>query len=425
MARSKDFFADGLSAGPANADPYLSVHAVNVYVRDQEKSLRFYLDRLGFHLALDARMHSGLRWVAVAPPHGNAVLNLIQPERDSLEYKLIGRNTHVTLVTEDVAAKFREWRLRGVRFRHTPRLRRMKYATQGSGANSPIWGVVSTRFEDLDRNTFALVSVDEVSEALEIQRRAQADRLEAERRAVQELEIATSVQARLFPQTCPRLKTLEYAGVCVQARQVGGDYYDFLELGRDRLGLVVGDIAGKGIAAALLMANLQANLRSQCAIALDEPERFLRSVNRLFFQNTEEHAYATLFFAEYDGQTGVLRYANCGHLPALLLRRDNTLERLESTATVLGLFDEWECSTGERRIYCGDTLALYTDGITEAFNEAGEEFGESRLIDALRRSRDLPSAELLDAVVGEVREFSPKEQQDDITLIVAKCVAAS
>jgi serine phosphatase RsbU (regulator of sigma subunit) len=101
------------------------------------------------------------------------------------------------------------------------------------------------------------------------------------------------------------------------------------------------------------------------------------------------------------------------------------LERLESTATVLGLFDEWECSTGERRIYCGDTLALYTDGITEAFNEAGEEFGESRLIDALRRSRDLPSAELLDAVVGEVREFSPKEQQDDITLIVAKCVAAS
>jgi serine phosphatase RsbU (regulator of sigma subunit) len=415
---------------PDRPQPYLRMHAVDVYVRNQERSLRFYLDQLGFQLALDVRIQSGGRLIAVSPPDGSSVLSLVEARPDSPAYKLIGRNTHVTFMTEDVAGKYREWRSRGVRFRHTPRLRRMKFETNPlarpsllRGERTPIWGLVSTRFEDLDRNTFALVSFDEFSASLEAQRRALAEKLEAERRAAQELEIATRVQARLFPQTLPPLASLEYAGLCVQARQVGGDYYDFLELGRGRLGLVIGDIAGKGIAAALLMANLQANLRSQCAIALEEPERFLCSVNRLFFQNTEEHAYATLFFAEYDDQTGVLRYANCGHLAALLLRSDNTLDRLSSTATVLGMFEEWECATGERRLFAGDTLMLYTDGITESFNDAGEEFGERRLVEALRRARHRPSSELLSHIVEQVREFSPREQSDDITLIVARCTS--
>jgi serine phosphatase RsbU (regulator of sigma subunit) len=171
------------------------------------------------------------------------------------------------------------------------------------------------------------------------------------------------------------------------------------------------------------MANLQANLRSQCAIALDQPQHFLRSVNQLFFENTADSAYATLFFAEYDDRAGRLRYANCGHLCALLLRGDNTLERLDSTATVLGLFKDWDCTIAERRLFPGDTLALYTDGITEAFSPAEEEFGEHRLIAALRRHRELPSQSLLASIVDEVRQFSPHEQHDDITLIVAKCRA--
>jgi serine phosphatase RsbU (regulator of sigma subunit) len=258
-----------------------------------------------------------------------------------------------------------------------------------------------------------------------MQRRAIAEKLESERRAVQELEIAKRVQARLFPQAWPRLSTLEYAGICHQAREVGGDYYDFLELSSDRLGLVIGDISGKGIAAALLMANLQANLRSQCAIALDQPQRFLRSVNQLFCENTADGAFATLFFAEYDNTARRLRYANCGHLCALILRGDDTLERLHSTATVLGVFKVWDCEIGERQLFPGDTLALYTDGITESFNHAGEEFGEERLVAALRRHRDLPSLSLLSAVVEEVRQFSPHEQNDDITLIVAKCAEGS
>jgi serine phosphatase RsbU (regulator of sigma subunit) len=169
------------------------------------------------------------------------------------------------------------------------------------------------------------------------------------------------------------------------------------------------------------MAHLQASLRSQFAIAWDQPQRLLRSVNRLFYENTPENAYATFFYAEYDDKARLLRYANCGHLSPLLLRSDNTLERLDSTGTVLGLFSEWDCSVAEREIFSGDTLVLYTDGITESFNNAGDEFGEHRLIEALRRNRDLSSKALLASIVEDVQHFSPHEQHDDITLIVARC----
>src|SRR5215472_11915403 len=407
-------------------DPYLRLQCVTIYVRDQDRSLRFYVDQLGFSLVGDVRFKSDYRWVAVAPPDGGAMLALVAPKPDSKEYKLIGRATHVVFVTENVLAKFKEWRRRGVRFQSTPRLRRMQYQAPDSltgGEQAPVWGGVFTSFKDIDGNSFALVGFDEISREIEAQRRAAAERLEAERRAAQELEIAKRVQARLFPQTLPLLRTLDYAGICIQARQVGGDYYDFLNLGGGRLGLVVGDISGKGIAAALLMANLQANLRSQCAIALDQPQRFLRSVNQLFCENTTDSAYATLFFAEYDDQAQRLRYANCGHLCALILRSDNTLERLESTCTVLGLFAEWDCSIAERQLASGDTLLLYSDGITESFGDGEEEFGEERLIEALRRHRDLSPQALLESIVDDVQRFSPHEQHDDITLIVAKCRA--
>jgi serine phosphatase RsbU (regulator of sigma subunit) len=290
------------------------------------------------------------------------------------------------------------------------------------GKQTPIWGGVFTRFEDPDRNSFALVSFDEMTQAVEAQRRAAAEKVESERRVAQELEIAKQVQARLFPQALPPLRTLDYAGVCIQARQVGGDYYDFLDLGRERVGLVLGDIAGKGIAGALLMANLQANLRSQCAVAWDEPQRLLRSVNQLFCDNTADSAYATLFFGEYDDQAQRLRYANCGHLSAFLLRRDNTLVQLDSTCMPLGLFKQWDCSIGECHLRSGDLLALYSDGITESFSAAGEEFGEQRLIDALRQYRALSSRDVLTTIAHEVQQFSPGEQYDDITLIVAKCI---
>jgi serine phosphatase RsbU (regulator of sigma subunit)/catechol 2,3-dioxygenase-like lactoylglutathione lyase family enzyme len=423
------------SSVPPSRQEHLRLHCVNIFVRDQDRSLRFYLDQLGFHLAFDTRLQSGDRWVAVSPPDGSAILSLVVPKPKSQEYKLIGRSTHVVFVTEDVTAKFQEWARRGVRFQQTPRLKRIKYERQAPapastpssmllGEETPVWGGVFTRFRDIDGNSFSLVSFDEVTHALEAQRRAVAQKQESERRSAQELEIAKQVQARLFPQSPPPLKTLEYAGICFQARQVGGDYYDFLDLGRERLGLVIGDISGKGIAAALLMANLQANLRSQCANALDHPQRFLCSVNHLFCENTPDGSFATLFFAEYDDSGGHLRYGNCGHLPALLLRSDDTVERLEATATVLGVFQEWDCEIGERQIFPGDRLVLYTDGVTEAFSEAGEEFGEERLIEALGRHRKLSCKALLASIVDEVRRFSPHEQKDDITLIAASVRAS-
>ena len=429
----------------APADPFLSIHAVRIFVRDLDRSLRFYVDQLAFHLVIDTRLQSGERWVAVSPPDGTTILTLVAPKSNTSEHKLIGRSTQVVLCTSDVAAKFQRWSKNGVRFIGTPRLRRIKYVASSAsssptpsvtpspkqnglqppapkllGEEAPIWGSVSVRFRDLDGNTFSLVSFDELTHAVESQRRTAAEKLEAERRAAQELAIATQVHSRLFPQSMPQLKSLEYAGACIPARAVGGDYYDFLSLGPDRLGFVIADVAGKGIAAALLMANLQANLRSQFALALEQPQRMLQKVNRLFCDNTPDGAFATLFFGDYDDSSGFLRYVNCGHLCALLLRSDGSCDRLESTSTVLGIFKTWECAVGESSLRRGDLLALYTDGITESMDHSDEEFGEDRLIDSLRRHRHHPPQSLLTSVVADVRAFTPHEQHDDITLIIAK-----
>lgn len=426
-------FPGRMPAVSASTPPFLSLHAVRVFVRDLDRSLAFYVDTLGFRLAIDARLQSGERWVAVSPPDGTAILTLVAPAAGSPEHKLIGRATQVVLVTSDVTGRFQEWTRRGVRFSSAPRLRRIKYdpsyapateATRLLGDGSPVWGTVSARFRDLDGNAFHLVSFDEVTRAVEARRQAEAEKREAERRVAHELAIARQVQARLFPQSMPEARTLDYAGACLPARAVGGDYYDFLSLGPGRLGLVIGDVMGKGIAAALLMANLQANLRSQVAFALDEPQRLLRSVNELFRANSPESAFASLLFAEYDDATGALRYVNCGHLSGLHLRRDGTVGRLEPTSTVLGLFREWDCGIGECRLEPDDVLALYTDGVTEAFDADGREFGEERLVGALRRHRERPTDALLGALVDEVRAFSPHEQHDDLTLVVARRRAA-
>jgi serine phosphatase RsbU (regulator of sigma subunit) len=141
----------------------------------------------------------------------------------------------------------------------------------------------------------------------------------------------------------------------------------------------------------------------------------------LFHGNTTEEVYATLFFAEYDDKLARLRYANCGHLAGVLLRHDGKIEALDSTCTAVGLFKDLNCVAEERSLFPGDTLALYTDGVTESVNDAGEEFGQDRLIDALSSKRELPSHLLLGSLLQEVRQFGSPEQQDDITMVVARC----
>jgi serine phosphatase RsbU (regulator of sigma subunit) len=248
-----------------------------------------------------------------------------------------------------------------------------------------------------------------------------AQRIDADRRAQQELQIARKVQSKLLPQQSPALATLDYSGGCIQARAVGGDYYDFLVLGGGRVAFVLADISGKGISAALLMASLQASLRTLYPLVGQDLPRLLQAVNALFVSNTEVTHYATAFYGVYDDVTRKLIYANCGHNPPLLLRVDNKVERLEATASVLGLFEAWECSTAEVQLFPGDILAIYTDGITEASNHDEEEFGEERLTSLLRLNNGLNASELLQRILKSVQEFSPGEQGDDLTTVVAIC----
>jgi catechol 2,3-dioxygenase-like lactoylglutathione lyase family enzyme len=400
------FRYDGAGFRLDGDEPYLRLHFVTIYVSDQERSLRFFVDQLGFSLVSDVRFASGSRWVEVGPPDGTAILALAVPIPGLNEERFIGNSGMVTFLTENVEAKYLEWSKRGVRFTIPPQ--------------TPSWGGMFCRFVDPDGNTFALAGFDHTTRELDQRRRAYAEKLETERRAAQELEIAKQVQMRLFPQRRPAIAGLDYAGVCVQARSVGGDYFDFLDLGQEHVAFVLADIAGKGIAAALLMANLQANMRSQMVSAIDQPDRFLASVNRLLFENTAISSYATLFYAAYDNMTCRIRYVNCGHLPGLILRADGSIERLDPTSTVIGLFEEWSCSIQESCLGPGDALALYSDGVTESPNSAGEEFGDERLLDSLRRHNAMCARAMAQAVVDDVAHFSAGDQFDDITLIIAK-----
>ena len=177
------------SSAPESDRPHLRIHAINIYVRDQDRSLRFYTEQLGFDFALNAKMHSGDRWVAVAPPDGSALLALIAPRPESREYQLIGRSTGIVFVTEDVVAKYGECVRRGVEFLYAPRLRRVEFERQqvlpqsGVEGQNRTWGGVFTHFKDVDGNSFALVGFDEVTRELEAQRRAMAQKREAEQRA--------------------------------------------------------------------------------------------------------------------------------------------------------------------------------------------------------------------------------------------------
>jgi serine phosphatase RsbU (regulator of sigma subunit) len=227
------------------------------------------------------------------------------------------------------------------------------------------------------------------------------------------------VQGRLLPPVPTDLRTLDCAARCVQAQSVGGDAYDFLDLGDERLGLVLADVSGKGVHAALLMANLQAHLRSQSALAPADLPRALQEVNRLMWTSTGGKQYATIFFGVYDERTRHLVYANCGHNPPVWLRHDGRLERLAPTGTVIGLFDRWEGSAGEIVLVPGDLLVIFSDGVTEA-TAGDDEFGEERLIQALQAHRRLPVNDLVTVVLDSVQRFSAGSQWDDLTLVVAR-----
>lgn len=242
---------------------------------------------------------------------------------------------------------------------------------------------------------------------------------EATARIAAEISIARDVQARLLPQALPSLKSLDLAARCIQARSVGGDYYDFLALGPDHTGFVLADVSGKGVHAALRMANLHAHVRSQAASAPQDPLRVLRQVNRMLIESWPDGHFATLFLGVYNDASRRLVYINCGHNPPLCLRAGGAIERLHATATVLGVFEDWTCELGRLPLLPGDRLVMYSDGVTEAFRN-GRPFGEEGLIDALRRDPDATPNETIGALLESVRAFSAGELADDVTLLVAR-----
>jgi hypothetical protein len=238
---------------------------------------------------------------------------------------------------------------------------------------------------------------------------------------MQEIVVAHSVQRRLFPREKPPLQTLDYSGKCVQARTVGGDYYDFLDLGSGRVGFVLADVAGKGVAAALLMANLQGSLHNRTEVCGSDLPGALAAVNRHLYEHTEANRYATVFFGCYDDHARCLSYVNCGHTPPLLLRECGTVERLEATATVVGLFGNWECFVREIHMQPGDVLSIFSDGVTEATADNGVEFGESRILSVLQQTRELETEKILQKVEQAVEDFrSGGYPHDDLTMVVAR-----
>ncbi len=239
-----------------------------------------------------------------------------------------------------------------------------------------------------------------------------------------ELEIARDVQQRLFPQTLPEVKGLDFAGYCRPAFGVGGDYYDFIRLDDGCLGIAIGDVSGKGIAAALMMASLQASLRGQTIKPCATLAEMISHINRLVFDASASNRYATFFYAQYDPVTRLLRYCNAGHNPPLLFRRTNgadTFYQLDEGGTVIGLFPDISYQETKIQVEPGDILIGYTDGVSEAMNVQEEEFGEARLGEIVRRCESRSASDMITCMLARVDAFTgPAPQHDDMTLIVVR-----
>lgn len=260
-----------------------------------------------------------------------------------------------------------------------------------------------------------LHTYDAMRRQLEAQFRALREKEALER----EVAIAREVQFQLLPRSVPIVRGLELSGVCLPAVGVGGDYYDYLPLPDERVGLVIADVSGKGIPAALLMAGLQASVRS-LALPGIPPCEVNRRLNDMLHSTTSDARYATLFFALYDSRDRSLTYSNAGHYPPIHVCSSG-VARLSQGGLPIGLMPGSLYGEGRRDLGVGDVVALFTDGIIEAPDNHGEEFGESRLVEVLTRHHGEPLPEMRDAVIDAIRAWSRGgAPHDDITLVLAR-----
>ncbi|MDE3109190.1 MAG: SpoIIE family protein phosphatase [Acidobacteriota bacterium] len=255
--------------------------------------------------------------------------------------------------------------------------------------------------------------IGSIGELLEEQRERQ--------RLAHEVEIAREVQQQLFPRTLPSVAGLDLAAICRPARVVSGDYYDFITLSPTRVALVVADISGKGIFAALLMASLQAALRSTAMFdGATGTSALVSRLNRHLFKNTSDDRYATLFYAVYDSAAKTLIYTNAGHLPPVLIT-DGCVQTLDQGGTVVGLFEDARYTECTLPVKPGSVLVAFSDGLTEPENVYGEEFGMARLKSEILHHRELPAGRIAENLVNAVEQWAgTPEQADDITVVVAR-----
>ena len=235
-----------------------------------------------------------------------------------------------------------------------------------------------------------------------------------------EIAIAQEIQHSFERKSKPTLHTVEYAARSVSARALNGDYYDFLDISAGRMAFVLADISGKGLPAALLMASLRASIIAQGPDAFNNLPGMLKRVHELFYESSPPDHFASLFFADYNERAGCLRYVNCGHVPPVLFRDDGEVKRLESTAPVVGMLENWDGIVDEVALKPGNVLVMFTDGVTEAKNPAADDFGYDRLIQTIKNCFSLKPACVAEAVLQAVQVFSGFRRQDDVTVVVVR-----
>jgi serine phosphatase RsbU (regulator of sigma subunit) len=235
-----------------------------------------------------------------------------------------------------------------------------------------------------------------------------------------EFAMAQEIQQSFESKSRPALHTVEYAVRSLCARALSGDYYDFLEIGAGRMAFVLADISGKGLPAALLMASLRASILAQGPDAFNDLPQTLKRVHELSYESSPPGHFASLFFADYNEPAGCLRYVNCGHVAPLLFRDDSQVERLESTAPLIGMLKNWDGAVQEVALKPGNVLVMFTDGVIEAKNSAADDFGRDHLIQIVRNRVFLRPASLAETVIQAVQVFSNFRRQDDMTVVVVR-----
>ena len=256
------------------------------------------------------------------------------------------------------------------------------------------------------------------------------DRIVEQERLRRELAVASEVQKRLLPDHFPSARSLELNGVCLPARGIGGDYYDFLDLGNKQIGIALADVAGKGIAAALIMSVVQASLRSLAGNNGASLASLAAKMNRLLYRSTGVSSYATFFYAQFDEDSHQLRYVNAGLNPPYLLRNENVqgfvpsaaaIEELSVGGMIIGMFPQLSYEEGVLQLDRNDVLIAFSDGVTEAHNPAEEEFGEERLKGLLRQTANLSIDEMKETILKELKKWmSDAPQHDDLTFLLMK-----